>query len=191
VGDIWSEFEHDPRDPAYASMRASDRDRDVVVRSLGDAYADGRLTREEYDDRADSVVSARTLGELPKLLSDLLPSTALAPRAASAVAPADLRTQALEKYAKDRREAAWTMIYATTICVVIWLATGGVHGFPWPLFVLGGTGLNFGRVLFMKNDIVNDRVRTLERRAEKARRKELEGPSSDSTAPDTFTPDDD
>ncbi len=182
MGDLWSEFEHDPRDPSYTSLRASDRDRDVVLRVLGDAYADGRLTREEYDDRADSVASARTLGELPQLLSDLLPSAALAPRPAGAVASADFRTQALEKYAKDRREAAWTMLYATGICVVIWLATSGVNGFPWPLFVLGGTALNLGRLMFMKQDIVNDRIRTLERRAEKARRKELEGPSEQAPA---------
>jgi len=181
VGDLWGEFEHDPRDPAYTSMRASDRDRDVVLRALGDAYAEGRLTREEYDERADSLASSRTLGELPKLLSDLLPSTALTPRAAGAVTSGDFRAQALEKYAKDRREAAWTMIYATTICAIIWLATGA--GFPWPLFVLGGTGLNVGRVLFMKNDIVNDRIRTLERRAEKARRRELEG-SADQGPPE-------
>jgi hypothetical protein len=37
MADLWSGFEHDPRDPAYAPVRASDRDRDVVVHALGDA----------------------------------------------------------------------------------------------------------------------------------------------------------
>jgi len=177
MADLWSGFEHDPRDPAYATMRASDRDRDVILGALGDAYAEGRLTRAEYDERADGVAASRTLGELPPLVADLLPSFALELRPAGSVAPADFHQQALEKYAKDRREAIWTMFSATMICVVIWYVAGA--GFPWPLFVLAGTGLNAGRVLFMRQDIVSDTERKLARKAEKARLKELGGPAED------------
>ena len=46
-GSLWRRFEHDPRDPAYAGMRASDRDRAVVHDALSEAYAEGRIDRDE------------------------------------------------------------------------------------------------------------------------------------------------
>ena len=50
--DPWASFQHDPRDPAVAPLRASDADRDVVHGVLTDAFADGRLDRDEYDERS-------------------------------------------------------------------------------------------------------------------------------------------
>ena len=79
--ELWREFAHDPRSPEFAPMRASDADRDIVLRTLGEAYAEGRIDRAEYDERADAVHGAKTLGELPGLLDDLVPTTALLPHA--------------------------------------------------------------------------------------------------------------
>src|SRR3954449_7875839 len=77
--DVWASFQHDPRDPAAAPLRASDADRNVVHQLLTDAFADGRLDREEYDERTAAAMSARTLGELPPLVSDLVPDRPLLP----------------------------------------------------------------------------------------------------------------
>ena len=77
--DLWASFQHDPRDPAVAPLRASDADRDVVHGVLAEAFADGRLDREEYDERSAAVLAARTLGELPPLVSDLVPDRPLLP----------------------------------------------------------------------------------------------------------------
>lgn len=63
------------------SVRASDSERDAVLQRLRDAFADGRLDDGEFDERARSALTARTHGELDKLLSDLpadQPATALA-----------------------------------------------------------------------------------------------------------------
>jgi Domain of unknown function (DUF1707) len=49
----------------HASMRASDADREVVRAVLAGAYAAGRLVREEYDDRLNTLYGSRTLGEMP------------------------------------------------------------------------------------------------------------------------------
>jgi len=38
-GTFWDGFDHDPRTPDNAHLRASDRDRDVVLSLLGNAYA--------------------------------------------------------------------------------------------------------------------------------------------------------
>ena len=68
---FWESFRLDPRQPGHASMRASDADREIVRAVLADAYADSRLTREEYDDRLNTLYGSRTLGEMPSLVTDL------------------------------------------------------------------------------------------------------------------------
>lgn len=53
------------------SLRAADRDRDQVAESLREHYAQGRLTMEEFDERTTAAASAKTIGELRALTSDL------------------------------------------------------------------------------------------------------------------------
>ncbi|WP_030926568.1 DUF1707 SHOCT-like domain-containing protein [Streptomyces sp. NRRL S-646] len=52
-------------------LRASHEDRDRVVDVLRVAAGDGRLSAEELDSRLESALSARTLGELAELTTDL------------------------------------------------------------------------------------------------------------------------
>jgi len=52
-------------------MKASDADRDEVVAELSEHFQAGRLTTEELDDRTGRALSARTVGELDVLMSDL------------------------------------------------------------------------------------------------------------------------
>lgn len=52
-------------------VRASHADRDRTVDVLRVAAGDGRLTLEELDERLEAALSARTLGELAVLTSDL------------------------------------------------------------------------------------------------------------------------
>jgi hypothetical protein len=52
-------------------VRASDADRDRVVEALAAASAEGRLTLEEYSERSDAALVARTLGDLAGLTADL------------------------------------------------------------------------------------------------------------------------
>ena len=53
------------------SIRASDADRERVARVLRDHAVVGRLTTEDLDERTGRAFSARTLGELDALVSDL------------------------------------------------------------------------------------------------------------------------
>ena len=85
-------------------MRASDADRDIVLRTLADAYAEGRLDRSEYDERADVVTAAKTLGELPGVLDDLVPMTGLVPYGA-ALDTRGVEELAVAKWEKSRRDA--------------------------------------------------------------------------------------
>ena len=61
-----------PPRPAPRDLRASDADRDRVVTVLNAALSDGRLTHEEHDERVHTALSARTLGDLVGLTTDLV-----------------------------------------------------------------------------------------------------------------------
>jgi Domain of unknown function (DUF1707)/Cell wall-active antibiotics response 4TMS YvqF len=52
-------------------LRASDQDRDEALQLLAGAAGDGRLTLEEYSERADGALGARTRGELERVTGDL------------------------------------------------------------------------------------------------------------------------
>jgi Domain of unknown function (DUF1707) len=56
---------------ARSQLRASHEDRDRVVELLRVSAGDGRLTAEELDERLERAMSARTYGELAKLVADL------------------------------------------------------------------------------------------------------------------------
>ena len=62
---------HAPRD-----LRASDADRDRVLALLAEAMSDGRLTLDEHAERVQRACTARTLGELADLTSDLVVASA-------------------------------------------------------------------------------------------------------------------
>jgi hypothetical protein len=54
-------------------MRASDADRDRVLDALRAAMGEGRLTADEFEERVQAVLSARTFGELATFTADLPP----------------------------------------------------------------------------------------------------------------------
>jgi hypothetical protein len=58
--------------PVAGSLRASDADRDQVANVLSTAYSEGRLTREEHDERLNQVMAAKTFAELIPLTQDLV-----------------------------------------------------------------------------------------------------------------------
>jgi len=68
------------------NLRASDADRDTVTTVLTTAYAEGRITREEHDERLEQVLAARTFDELIPITSDLV--LAPAPPTYTAAPPA-------------------------------------------------------------------------------------------------------
>ncbi|MDQ1246967.1 MAG: hypothetical protein QG597_1336 [Actinomycetota bacterium] len=53
------------------SLRAGTRDRDATAQQLQEAYADGRLTSQEHDQRLSACFQAVTMGDLAALTADL------------------------------------------------------------------------------------------------------------------------
>ena len=173
-GSVWQRFQHDPRDPAYAGMRASDRDRAVVHDALSEAYAEGRLDRSELEERTTQADSAKTYGDLLAPLLDL--TVDASPTAVVRVPSADLRRSAQIYYGSQVREAFFGFLVPNLICWMIWFLVG--QGWPWPLFVTIPTGLNLLRVATSRAEIIEKRVQKLEKRQAEA----LAPPSADADA---------
>jgi Domain of unknown function (DUF1707) len=125
-------------------MRASDDERQQVVERLRAGIEDGRLTMEEYVERAGRAYQAVTYGDLAPLYADL---PGLAPEQRKpAAAPA--ACAGLFASLPTALRVLWTIwLTAVSINVVIWAlvsATGGHLAYPWPLWVAGP----YGAVLF-------------------------------------------
>ena len=169
AGWAWTGFSHDPRLPSSAALRASDRDRDVALQALSEAYADGRLDREEHESRTDAAMSAKVLGDLPPLIADLVPDESIS--AGVPVATADVQTQAVQAWRRRRNNAAMGMAGPSVMTTGIWAATaigsGNIYFF-WPVFVILGTGMNVLRTMFSKQDIIESERDRIERKARKA-----------------------
>jgi uncharacterized membrane protein len=79
--------------PAYgygqpsAGMRASTADRERAMDVLKAAYGEGRLTKEEFDERSSRVMASRTYGELGAIVADLPVGPYLPPAPYQAVPP--------------------------------------------------------------------------------------------------------
>lgn len=170
----WDRFEQDPRSPHTARLRAADRDRDVALDVLGQAFADGRLDREEYDARSAAVSAAKTLGDLVPLLDDLVvdSSAALVARPGGVPATADLHEQAVRRWARERREALTGLVTVSVICWTIW-AVIMPGGFVWPIFPMLAQAVVVLRTQLQKQDIIEKNEHKLaEKQAKRA--KELE-----------------
>jgi hypothetical protein len=77
-------------------IRASDADRERVSARLRDHFAEGRLTREELDERVTAALNAKTVGDLRSLMADLpgpapVPQQAGMPSWAAAPTPVFVR----------------------------------------------------------------------------------------------------
>ncbi len=168
----WERFSHDPRAVPNAPLRASDLDRNVALDALSAAYADGRLDREEYDERAAAVQSTKTLGELLRYLRDLAPDSGAAGLVAAT--PAMIQRRAEQAYLRIRQRALSSFLIPSMICWVIWATTLDADGyelrFPWPIFVMLGTGVRLMSVIINRGEILAEQ----QRRMEKQERRRIE-----------------
>jgi Domain of unknown function (DUF1707) len=134
--------------PGDPRIRASDADRDRTAALLREHHAAGRLTAEEFDERMDAALSAKTLGELDELLTDLpvidlyrlphesmqrpasLPHTSITPRNRSGAAdPARFSPGTLAV-------GAWAVVTGTLIAIWAVAAVIGVGTWlPWWLLI--------------------------------------------------------
>jgi Domain of unknown function (DUF1707) len=110
--------------------RAGDAERNRTADLLKEAHAAGYLTLEETDERLDIALTARTRGELDRLVADLPPEWRASQEGGQRpVGPPPRQRPALPA------EAAWLVPLVMVVVGVILLAvlTRGLWFFPWPL----------------------------------------------------------
>lgn len=187
--DLWHEFAHDPRSATYASMRASDADRDLVLRALSEAYADGRLDPEELDERSTGVQAARTLGELPAYLTDLVPAAdhvTIVP-AVRPLTDQQVEAEAVARWRRSRGEALRMWLFVSMICWTIWLITS-FGGHPWPVYPMLGTAVPLLGTVVQRREMIESNRRRIVAKHEKSVAKAEKGAALE--APDTDRPTD-
>jgi hypothetical protein len=71
----YAPFPHDGGEPLRPrgphTLRIGDAERDAAAADLGEHYAAGRLTLDELNERLDATFSAKTFGQLARLMADL------------------------------------------------------------------------------------------------------------------------
>lgn len=171
TGVEWSRFSSDPRRPEVTSVRATDADRELALTVLREAYADGRLSREEHEQRASQALEVRQLGGFLPLLGDLV-SPLPAVRSA--------HEQAVQRYRRDLTDARDGLLFVGGVTTAIWGVTSAAAGellFFWPVFPI--VAIAMGWVLTRING--EDRIAEHQRRIEKRqRRRERRRPDSES-----------
>jgi hypothetical protein len=129
--------------PGDPRIRASDADRDRVTSLLREHHAAGRLTAEEFHERMDRALEARTLGELDELMADLpaidlyqLPDASLRrapPHLGQSLLPADSGGGSPARFAPGTvAMGVWAAV--TSALIAIWAVAAVVGGgtwFPW------------------------------------------------------------
>lgn len=130
--------------PGDPRIRASDADRDRATTLLREHHAAGRITAEEFHDRMDQALEAKTLGELDELMADLpaidlyqLPDASLRripPHRGQSLLPADPGGSAHPVRFTPGTVAMGAWAVVTSALVAIW-AVAAVIGvgtwFPW------------------------------------------------------------
>jgi hypothetical protein len=117
---------------ARGSVRIGDRERDDAAEALGDHFAAGRLSREEYDDRLALVFGARTWSDLTPIFGDLP-----GPKPGQ---PAPQRPFTREAWVASRRRPHFPLFPV----LMILIGAAVLSGSPW-VFWLG-----FGGVMLFK-----------------------------------------
>jgi uncharacterized protein DUF1707 len=135
-----------PRSPD--TVRAADKDRELVVEHLKTALQDGRLKMDEYMERMDRAYQAVTYGDLARLQDDL-PATVGAPAGKAAVTvgtPTVPVRRAARGFAglPTALRVLWAIYLVPVIVnVVVWTlvcVTSGHLVYPWPVWVAGPLG---------------------------------------------------
>jgi hypothetical protein len=106
-------------------IRIGDAERDQAVSALGEHYLAGRLSKEEYDERAAAAWTARTRSQLDPLFGDLPPMQQ------QVVRPAPPQQRDRSRGRSRRRGLGFPVLVA----IIVALA---VLGAPWwALLILG------------------------------------------------------
>jgi hypothetical protein len=123
MGDVMSDESNQQSGPVVpeGAMRVSDADRTALMERLNTACSEGRITLEEFSERAEKATVARTRDDLDALVADL-PATGASTSVTPVVAGDDRTEWHVSPIGGMRRRGSWRMARKTTAVSLI----GGV-----------------------------------------------------------------
>ena len=110
-------------------LRVSDADRDQAISELSEAFQAGRLTAEEFEERSDQALRARTGNDITRLLADLPRSPAR-----PAADPAGTGPRPVSLAAVPRILVAVPVIVALVIAAIAAGSHGHHHHYAFGVF---------------------------------------------------------
>lgn len=112
--------------------RIGDVERDAAIAALGEHYAAGRITKEEYDERSGFALRARTALDLKPLFADL---PASAPGGPGARRGGEPRGRQWEP--RTGRSRPWAAVpFVPALMLLVGVVVAANHAW-WLLFVFG------------------------------------------------------
>lgn len=108
-----------PSGPNGSQLRIGDGERDAAVSALGEHYAAGRLTQEEYDERSGAAWSARTNAQLWPLFADLPPLVAPGTARPAARSGHGLAGHGSSAWPEQSRRPWWLRVGLTPVLLVV------------------------------------------------------------------------
>ena len=109
-------------------IRASDQERESVVDVLRDAFTDGRLTFDEFEERTASAYAAKTWTQLRELTSDLPAQPLLG--ASLNQRPQAGRSQAVSPAVRPRRVRRRRAFDRVLPVLFVWILISAAAGSP-------------------------------------------------------------
>ncbi len=94
-------------------LRASDADRDQVTQLLHAAYAEGRITHDEHDERTTAALRAKTFDDLEELTVDLVPVLPAAPSTIDLAGPTGEPERLTALLSECKRVGPWRIAQKT------------------------------------------------------------------------------
>src|SRR3954451_13832179 len=112
-------------------IRASDKERDSVVEVLRDAYTDGRITLEEFDDRTSAAYASKTWGDLRELTSDLPVEPVLGVDVPQRPPPLRPVAQAMRSLPRKRHDGSSRPMRRLLPFIFAWIMIAAAAGWPY------------------------------------------------------------
>lgn len=166
MAQFWERFPLDPN--MNRGIRASDMERDLAADELREAHADGRLDIAEYQERLDSAMTARTLGELADLLDDLAPKGSPPAPVAAGRGTHERRLEAQAHWRRTFTSVVSNWAFVALITNLIWLFTAQGHGYYWPAWPMLGLAFPVIGTLASRGEIIGKYELRLEHKDRRA-----------------------
>jgi hypothetical protein len=111
-------------------IRASDKERESVVDVLRDAYTEGRLTLEEFDERTSAAYASKTWADLRELTADLPVEPVLGAGLPQRQSHAQPATQMIPSAPRQRQGGHYRPLGRLLPVIFVWIMIAAAAGSP-------------------------------------------------------------